>query len=857
MHKRRFSYQLTTSFFLGTMSLDTSLLEKESFYAQIDAIDAPLNDEDEEIGGDFDLRKQSQAFFSQLKRAKQRSNQAEERPHTPLPAQEISTPKLLVRATTLPVTKSDRTSAVVKATPFTVERGHESSHQDQYSPSTSFVEDTPFQNPLPSILARLQRTATTPASLSSMTTKSLTEQSPSVMPGTDSKKRVAKGRGRSKSNTKGNGTVPESEQILKGLRFFYVPEYRISVRKGRMERAEEFGAVVTRDILDCTHVIVDDNLKYDDIKSIISPVLGKESPLIVGAHWPIYCIHEARILPISAKYRVRGMPALGENVASSIQVEPHPMMSQALDKSLQVKTPRKDPDEWDYVTSHTPSQSNASPVQRPNKRKTESINLELGSAQETDEGDVIIPSSQAPPQESAQHADAGNNTRQRRSARSGEGDELSHLISRVREEFKDLPRLGEDDGFLSPEGEEDDNDTDDERSTMKRKKSGNKKTRPTPENKKNFEEYFACNRGGTKDQASRPNNPNARTIAVLQQMLAYYEQTNDHWRLRAYRNAINTLSRAPVLITTAEEAEELPWFGKRLARKLEEIVNTNTLQRLEHALHDPTSKTLSLFLGIYGVGKATADKWIAQGFRTLEDLSQKAELNTNQKIGIEHYDDLNLRIPRDEVTKLGAFVREEAARIDRDVRLLVGGSYRRGADNSGDVDIIITKPGTASSDDLVPFLERLVGNLTKVGFLTAELASHSNFGRDDGGSKWHGCCVLPPPNASDNYRGSSRSSKRHSYRPTWRRIDFLLVPETEYGAALIYFTGNDIFNRSMRLLASKKGMRLNQRGLYRDVLRAPYGRQKMTTGELIEGRDERKIFEILKVKWREPEERWC
>lgn len=76
------------------------------------------------------------------------------------------------------------------------------------------------------------------------------------------------------------------------------------------------------------------------------------------------------------------------------------------------------------------------------------------------------------------------------------------------------------------------------------------------------------------------------------------------------------------------------------------------------------------------------------------------------------------------------------------------------------------------------------------------------------------------------------------------------------GAALIYFTGNDIFNRSIRLLASNKGMRLNQRGLYKDVMRGP-ARVKVTEGALLESRDEKMIFEILGVKWRQPDERWC
>lgn len=833
------------------MSWDPSLQAKEAFYAQIDSLDAPLRDEDDDLGRDLDLRNQSQAFFDKIQRARQKARQIKERPRTL--TEDISTPKPSIRATTFPVATSDRVSTIVKATPFMAKAGKQRSHQDQCPSSASFVEDTPFQNPFPSIFPSLQRSTTTPSSLSSML-KNPAEQSPSVMSSLNNRIRASRGRGKGKGRGRGRGKAevqdaePESGQLLKDLRFFYIPKERISVRRMRMERAENHGAVVTDKLLDCTHVIVDENLNYDGIKDHIAPVLGQDIPLVVQDQWPLECMDAKRILPISMKYRVWGMPARGGIVASGIQMEPA-TTTQDSDNSLQVKAPHNNPDKWDYVPPCTPSQSDASPVQRPDKRKADSMSPELVSAQKNGKESVVVPSSQVPPEQKDQHTDTEANTREHRPASSGEGDELSHLISRVREEFKDLPRLEEEDASLSPEGEEDDMEMDDEPVVKKRKKFGGKATSPKSERKKNLAEYFACNRGGTKDQTSREDNPNAQTIAVLKQMLQYYEQTNNHWRLCAYRNAINTLSRAPVLITTAEEAEELPYFGKRLAEKLEEIVNTKSLKRLEYAQNDPTSQTLSLFMGIYGVGKTTADKWITQGFRTLEDLVQKADLNANQKIGIKHYDDINSRIPRTEVTMIGEFVRKEAGRIDRDVKLLIGGSYRRGADTSGDVDFIITKPGTSSSDDLVPFLEKLVGNLKEVGFLTAELASH-NFGRDDGGSKWHGCCVLPQPPQDPSSSGSSS-------RPPWRRIDFLLVPETEYGAALIYFTGNDIFNRSIRLLASKKRMRLNQRGLYKDVLRGPYGRQKITAGELIEGRDERKIFEILGVKWREPEERWC
>ncbi len=76
-----------------------------------------------------------------------------------------------------------------------------------------------------------------------------------------------------------------------------------------------------------------------------------------------------------------------------------------------------------------------------------------------------------------------------------------------------------------------------------------------------------------------------------------------------------------------------------------------------------------------------------------------------------------------------------------------------------------------------------------------------------------------------------------------------MVPYNEMGAALLSYTGNDIFNRSMRLLARKKKMCLNQHGLYMNVSRGRGG-VKYTEGKLIAQRTEEEIFEALGVPWR-------
>jgi DNA polymerase lambda/DNA polymerase IV len=430
---------------------------------------------------------------------------------------------------------------------------------------------------------------------------------------------------------------------------------------------------------------------------------------------------------------------------------------------------------------------------------------------------------------------------------------LSQYIELL-QQYKDLPLEAEEDDLQSvKDAQEADSDSEiEEGSADERARKRASRTRRSAQKEIPFEERFACNRGGTKDKSADAQNPNAKTIEILQSLCDYYTRINDTWRTMAYRKAITTLRRQTTKkITTEDEAYRLPNIGRRLATKIEEIATTNKLRRLEYANDEPLDQVLELFLNIYDVGTSRANKWIAQGHRTLDDLREKADLTTNQRIGVDRYDDLNTRIPRAEITALFGYVQREAARIDPSVELLVGGSYRRGADSSGDMDIIVTRKGTGSSGELVPFLEELVAVLTRKGFLVATLAALNvhRAGKDGPGSKWHGCCVLPQ-------EGATAAGGDPPPKQIWRRLDFLLVPESEYGAALIYFTGNDIFNRSMRLLASKKGMRLNQRGLYKEVVRGK-NRVKVTEGELLEGRDEKRIFELLGVKWREPWERWC
>ncbi|KAL9582390.1 MAG: hypothetical protein Q9212_003332, partial [Teloschistes hypoglaucus] len=318
-----------------------------------------------------------------------------------------------------------------------------------------------------------------------------------------------------------------------------------------------------------------------------------------------------------------------------------------------------------------------------------------------------------------------------------------------------------------------------------------------PVGSKTWQKNFSCmSKNTSADKDSISDHPNARTISILQQMSDYYARTQDHWRTIAYRKAISALKRQPHKIASKEEALAIPGIGARLADKIEEIVYTDRLRRLENTSFDASDRALQLFLQIYGVGLAQASQWIQQGHRSFDDLVAKAKLTKNQKVGIDRFHDFNARIPRGEVERHAKIVRDAFAKEDPAIEVIVGGSYRRGAQESGDVDFIITKPACSLRTLQVIVFETVIPKLFAQNYLKCTLASastsssHSHHkyaeGGGGGGSKWHGAAALP---------SFSSLSTVGNARTLWRRIDFLLVPHEERGAALIYFTGNDIFNR--------------------------------------------------------------
>ncbi|KAG8435380.1 hypothetical protein GDO86_013365 [Hymenochirus boettgeri] len=326
---------------------------------------------------------------------------------------------------------------------------------------------------------------------------------------------------------------------------------------------------------------------------------------------------------------------------------------------------------------------------------------------------------------------------------------------------------------------------------------------------------------------SKNHNYNQFITDKLEVLAKAYSVQGDHWRSLGYSKAINALKSYHKPITSSEEASNIPGIGKKMVEKIEEILMSGHLRKLDH-ISDSVA-VLEIFSNIWGAGVKTAQSWYQQGFRTLDDIHTKANLTTQQSIGLKYYDDFLDRMPREEAKRIEETVRDVAQSLVPGLIAMACGSYRRGKPTCGDVDVLVTHPDGKSHKGI---FSKLIDSLKMQGFLTDDLVSHEENGNQ---KKYMGVCQL------------QGECQRH------RRLDIIVVPYAEFACSLMYFTGSAHFNRSMRALAKTKGMSLSEHSLNKSVVRN--GSIKVSAGIPLTTPTEKDIFEILGLPYRQPNER--
>ncbi|HJW13226.1 MAG TPA: DNA polymerase/3'-5' exonuclease PolX [Thermoanaerobaculia bacterium] len=293
-------------------------------------------------------------------------------------------------------------------------------------------------------------------------------------------------------------------------------------------------------------------------------------------------------------------------------------------------------------------------------------------------------------------------------------------------------------------------------------------------------------------------------------------QNANPFRVRAYRTAARTLQTLgqPVAALAREEEKglsELPGIGQDLAGKIVEILETGRLGLLEE-LTRKVPEGLVEMMRIAGVGPKRARLLYEKlGIKTLAGLEQAARagrLETVKGFGkvlaariLQGCAEEKARAGRCRLAEADVHVEPLLAHL-RGVpgieHLDVAGSYRRRRETVGDLDILVA---ARAGEEII---ERF--------------ASYPEVRR-----------VLA--------RGETKSA---ILLRSGLQADLRVVPPESYGAALHYFTGSKAHNIAVRTLGVRRGLKINEYGVFR-------GRKR------IGGRTEEEVFRAVGLPWIPPE----
>ncbi len=288
------------------------------------------------------------------------------------------------------------------------------------------------------------------------------------------------------------------------------------------------------------------------------------------------------------------------------------------------------------------------------------------------------------------------------------------------------------------------------------------------------------------------------------------------FKIRAYEKIALVLENLPIDIETIYRQGRLnniPGVGEGIAKKIEEFLTAGKLEYYEKLKETIPSGVLEL-LDISEVGPKTAKLLYEQlGVDNIEKLEKAVRKHqvkdlpgmgekseTNILRGIELYKRRKERVLLGTALPLAEEIVENLSHLKETNKISFAGSLRRKKETIGDIDILVTsqKP------------EKIMKTFTSLPQVREILA--------EGPTK------------------SSVITKDDIH------VDVRVVEPISFGAALQYFTGSKAHNIKLRELAIKRGLKINEYGVF-----------EMKTDRRIAGEREEEIYKILNLPFIPPE----
>ncbi|MDJ0496898.1 MAG: DNA polymerase/3'-5' exonuclease PolX [Acidimicrobiia bacterium] len=311
----------------------------------------------------------------------------------------------------------------------------------------------------------------------------------------------------------------------------------------------------------------------------------------------------------------------------------------------------------------------------------------------------------------------------------------------------------------------------------------------------------------------------ARALQELVDLLVLAEGSKQAFRVRAYEKAVAAVQSLPreAAELSAAELERVPGIGKSTAAKIREYVDKGSIARVTELRKRFPAEMMELMripglgpktvvmlrdrLGVTSVEQlkqAIADDAL-QGLPGLGTKSQQKIAIAIERLGLHGKDRRN---PIAEAMGIASLVVDALAALDSVTRVQYCGSLRRFRETIADIDIVVAS--NSPQDVMESFISMS---------LVAEVIGHGD-------------------------------TKTSVLTATGLQIDVRVVKPSQFGAAILYFTGSKQHNIELRQRSIDQGLLLNE-----------YGLEETDGGKVVASRTEASIYKALDLDYIPPEMR--
>ena len=289
------------------------------------------------------------------------------------------------------------------------------------------------------------------------------------------------------------------------------------------------------------------------------------------------------------------------------------------------------------------------------------------------------------------------------------------------------------------------------------------------------------------------------------------------YKVNSIKKSLQVIKNIDFEIKSGDEIKEYKSIGIGTINRIDEIIKTGKLAEVKEDIETYENELMNVF----GIGRVKAfELYTKHNIKTIQDLkkaykNKEIELSDVIIKGLKFYDKIKENIPREEIDEINIYLLNCCLKIDKNLSLMICGSYRREKDISNDIDIIISHPEIKTKKDIKnsDLLTRFINYLEKDKFIVCSLTSNETT------TKYMGLCKY----------------KKYPIR----RIDVRFIAQASYYTAILYFTGSKDFNKNIRGVALSMGYTLNE--------------YELTNNKKINS--EKDIFDYLNMEYIEPSKR--